>query len=322
MRCQNLKRLLSAVLFSMACVFPCFAGQKPITITLGLGDSPEEITRKSPELRSYMGELKNYFGNLDKIIEDESQSSASCKQNNSAINNKKVEAGDCAEFDTPSVEEPGMTVDGLLFYKDKKHNFRIRNLQLLRLRGVSGVSEIRAELRPNFKDVHEIVHHFNDFKTEVINAVKEMDASGMPRLHDSTIKHNTKLDDHIFTVDNLFFDLKNTQLTDEHRTRCGGHYEWLLGAWADEEIFALLVLTGMQNEFEIIGESFATNVGYRLAIIIAPNEQNQTEKVREANWRSIFYPTDELQLPLADRSSCYKESANPSFKRDRLKSAP
>jgi hypothetical protein len=215
-----------------------------------------------------------------------------------------------------------MRVDGSLAYKDKKHNFIVRNLQLLRLRGDSGVFEIRAELRPNFKDVPELVHHFNEFKAEVTTAIKGMDASGMPRLHDSSIKHDTKLDDHIFTVDNLLFDLKTTQLTDEHRNRCGGHYEWLLGVWADEEIFALLVLTGMQNEFEVIGENFGTDHGYRLAIIIAPNEYDQTAKVREANWRAIFYPTDQLRLPLVNRSECYKESASLSMKQDLLKRSP
>ncbi len=303
-------RLLAALLAG-ACILarPAYSRSDP-TVTIGIGDRAEELPKRMPFLASYLAAIKAEVEGTKSAADEIEQEMEKCKKESAALIARGLKGRDCDEefaFDPPEVHEPATAIQATLAYRDKRVSFDVPGVTLLRLRqrgsgskGEELISEISADFGPTFPDVAGLLRRFGEFQVSAARVALAVDRSGLPRYpdHPNVPGSRRSLDKDIFTLSSLKRDLEETQFTDELRSRHGGRYHYLLGAWAGDEVYALLAVTGEQDG-DVLGKKPGTDRGFRLRVIIGDNAL-VGGRFRPVDSWDHYFPLDFSRLPKAD----------------------
>src|SRR5262249_30050180 len=169
------------------------------------------------------------------------------------------------------------------------------------------VREIRVDLRPVFRGVPDLLQRFDELSASAERLLAALERSGLEKFHDDS-NNFRRLNDRIFTLKALQRDLAQAQRTEQNRIRCGGRSRYLLGAWSNDDILALLELTaeGFGSDVVAGGGEGGDERGYRLAVIVADNSLVR-RRFRPVDRSVKSYPLDFYRLPNWDRPACYRE---------------
>jgi len=242
------------------------------TVTIGIGDKAEQLAARAPILGPYLAAIRAEVEGAQNAGREAAREMEKCRKQNAGLVARGRKARDCDEefaFDPSEVHEPAMALRAALAYRDGKTAFDVPDVTVLRLKGADAVREIAADFGPMFRDVPDVMRHFEVLRTRAEIAAAAIDKSGLPRYRDQG-SGPRRLANEIFSFPALRRDLEETQLTDELRTRCGGKSNYLLGAWASDGVYALLLLTGEQDS-DVLGDKAGTDGGFRLRLVVADN---------------------------------------------------
>jgi hypothetical protein len=256
--------LLATVLLATVLLAPALSLGQP-TVAIGIGDDVEGLPKRVPVLSPYLAAIRKRDKEDESFWRKAQQDYERCK---------KQKRRDCEEIDSPMAYEPATVLTGSLSYRDGKTAFEVADMTALRLRqrgsGPKGeplISEIAVDFGPVFRDVSDLVRRFGDLGARAEAAAAAISKSGLPRYQDQP--HDVTLKTRIHSLEEIRRNLEETQMTEQLRRRCGGNYDYLLGAWADDRVFALLVLTGEQGG-DVMGAE-GKDLGWRLQVIVAQN---------------------------------------------------
>ena len=162
--------------------------------------------------------------------------------------------------------------------------------------------EARVDLRPVFRDVPDLLQRFDELSAAAERLLAALDRSGLEKFQDSS-KDSRRYNGRIFTLKALQRDLAQTQRTKQDRIRCGTRAHYLLGAWSNDEIFAMLELTrvGLLAPVVAGGGEGGDERSYRLAVIVADNSRVGVGS-HPVDRRMRSYPGN-----MPNRPDCYKD---------------
>ena len=246
--------MLAAVLLA-----PALSLGEP-TVTIGIGDNAEDLSRHAPALSPYLAAIRKQNEEDERFWRKAQRDYERCK---------KQKRRNCEEFDPidpPMAYEPATVLTGSLSYRDGKTAFEVADMTALRLRqrgsGPKGerlISEIAVDFGPAFRDVPDLVRRFGDLGARAEAAAAAIGKSGLARHQDEPQPRNVTLKTRIHSLDEVRRDLEE----------CGRAYDYLLGAWADDRVYAVLALTGKQDG-DVMGAE-GKDLGWRLQVIVGDN---------------------------------------------------
>jgi len=230
-----------------------------------------------------------------------------CERENARLKAHRKKLRDCDEvapIDLVTIDEPGLIIDAALAYRDGKVAFDVPGAWHLRFRGGfegGPLREIRVDLRPVFRDVPDLLQRFDELSASAERLLAALERSGLRKFRDDS-NNFRRPNDRAFTLQAVRRELAEN--------RCGGNYKFLLGAWSNEEILALLELTAEGYPSRVVagGGEGGDERGYRLAVIVADNSLVGGRFRPIDSWVDS-YPLDFYRLPKEDRdrSGCYRE---------------
>ena len=249
------------------------------TITIGIGDEPDLLSARSPVLGPYLAAIRAEIEDAEALGREFDQEIADCKRQNAGLVARGLKARDCDEelapIDPIRIDEPAVALTAAFVYRDPKTTFQAPGITMLRLRyglGLPGsevVREITIDLGPTFGDEPDVVRGFEGVRSKAEKLAAAIDGSGLPRYRDHG-QGVRRLANEIFPLSALKRHLEEAQLTEALRLRCGGSGPYLLGAWADDRIYALLMLAA-QEDGKVLGANARTDRGLRLRLVVADN---------------------------------------------------
>jgi len=241
-------------------------------IELSIGDAFDRIRRDVPRLAPYLAEIEKEAREAAQMDQASAKAAEECERENATLKAQRKELRDCddgASIDPMTINEPGLIIDATLAYRDGKVAFEVPGAWHLRFRGGyegGPLREIRVDLRPVFRDVPDLLQRFDELSAAAEPLLAALERSGLKKFEgipNIQLPDRPRLIDRIFTLKALQRDL-----------RCGGHYRYLLGAWSNDEILALLELTtqgDIGHRLVAGGGEGADEHGRRLAVIVADN---------------------------------------------------
>src|SRR5262245_34105234 len=302
-------RLAAALLASAAVLVLSSALCAETRIELRIGDTADRIRRDIPQLAPYLAEIEKEAREADQSNQDTAKAWEECKRDNAKLKAQRNKPRDCDEvagfIGEAQIDEPGLIIDATLAYRDGKVAFDVPGAWHLRFRGGfegGPLRAIRVDLRPVFRDVPDLLQRFDELSAAAERLLAALDRSGLEKFQDSS-KDSRRYNGRIFTLKALQRDLAQTQRTKQDRIRCGTRAHYLLGAWSNDEIFAMLELTRMGHNAPVVagGGEGGDERGYRLAVIVADNSRVGLGS-HPVDRRMRSYPGN-----VPDRPDCYKD---------------
>ena len=256
-------------------------------IELSIGDTADRIRRDVPRLAPYLAEIEKEARGADQMAQEFAKAAEECERENARLKAQRKELRDCDEvlpIDPVMIDEPGLIIDATLAYRGGKVAFEVPGAWHLRFRGGfegGPLREIRVDLRPVFRDVPNLLQRFDELSASAERLLAALERSGLRKFRDDDSNNFRRPNDRIFTLRALQRDLAQTQRTEQDQIRCGGKGHYLLGAWSNEEILALLELTAEGHPSGVVagGGEGGDERGYRLAVIVADNRWWEDDSV-------------------------------------------
>jgi len=240
------------------------------TVTIGIGDNAKDLSRRVPALSPYFAAIQKQYEEDERLWRQAEQDYERCKKQ------KRSSCEDFGELDSPLNDFPATALAGSLSYRDGKTAFEVADMSALRLqlrgsgpKGERLISEIAVDFGPAFRDQSDLLSRFAGLVARAEAAAAAIGKSELVRHQDKPQPHDVTLKTRIHSLEEVRRDLEETQMTAELRSRCGGRFDYLLGAWADDRIFALLTLTDRQHG-DVMGAE-GKHLGWRLRVIVGDN---------------------------------------------------